>query len=116
MFLESNRIIVVDNSQDDLNKIAREFNLKGIGCRTILYDGVSFPDEPFTDVRIAFLRGHVFKCNFSGDFSAAFRTLHRLEPDPPDHVFLSYTGQASNPFQYNHDWTTCGVQPDIPSA
>ncbi len=54
MFTESNRIIVVDNSQDDLNKIAHEFNLKGIGCRTILYDGVSFPDEPFKDVRLAF--------------------------------------------------------------
>lgn len=54
MFKESNRIIVVDNEQNDLDKIAHEFNLKGIGCRTILYDGITFPEEPYTDVRLAF--------------------------------------------------------------
>lgn len=54
MFKESNRIIIVDNEQDDLDKIAREFNLKGIGCRTILYDGINFPEKPYTDVRLAF--------------------------------------------------------------
>lgn len=62
MFKESNRIIVVDNEQNDLDKIAREFNLKGIGCRTILYDGINFPQKPYTDVRLAFFDvnlGHV---------------------------------------------------------
>lgn len=54
MFTESNKIIVVDNSHEDLNKIAYEFNQKGIGCRTIYYDGFSFPEKPFTDVRVAF--------------------------------------------------------------
>lgn len=54
MLQESNRIIVVDNEQSDLNQIAYEFNKKGIGCHTILYDGFNFPEEPYSDVRIAF--------------------------------------------------------------
>ena len=64
MFTVSNRIIVVDNSEEDLKKIASEFNNKGVGCRTILYDGITFPDEPFTDVRIAF-----FDVNLATSFS-----------------------------------------------
>lgn len=54
MFKDSNRILVIDNEQSDLDRIAHEFNLKGIGCRTILYDGINFPDKPFSDVRVAF--------------------------------------------------------------
>lgn len=87
MFLESNRIIVVDNSQDDLNKIAREFNLKGIGCRTILYDGVSFPDEPFTDVRIAF-----FDVNLGQAFSETDK--YAILED----AIGSYISQENGPF------------------
>lgn len=54
MLQESNRIIVVDNEQSDLNQIAHEFNKKGIGCHTILYDGLNFPEKPYCDVRVAF--------------------------------------------------------------
>lgn len=64
MFTISNRIIVVDNSEDDLRRIATEFNNKGVGCRTILYDGITFPPEPFVDVRIAF-----FDVNLATSFS-----------------------------------------------
>lgn len=64
MFKESNRIIIVDNDQADLDKISHEFNLKGIGCRTFLYDGINFPDEPLSNIRIAF-----FDINLSQSFS-----------------------------------------------
>ena len=64
MFKESNRIIVVDNIQEDLDRIAHEFNLKGIGCKTLLYDGINFPEEPLSNVRIAF-----FDVNLAQAFS-----------------------------------------------
>ena len=87
MFIESNRIIIVDNSQDDLNKIAREFNLKGIGCRTILYDGVTFPEEPYTDVRIAF-----FDVNLGQAFSDTEKYAIL------ENAISSYISQENGPF------------------
>lgn len=87
MFTESNKIIVVDNSQDDLNKIAREFNLKGIGCRTILYDGVTFPEEPFTNVRIAF-----FDVNLGQAFSDTDKYAIL------ENAIGSYISQENGPF------------------
>lgn len=87
MFTESNRIIIVDNSQDDLNKISREFNLKGIGCRTILYDGVTFPEEPFTDVRIAF-----FDVNLGQAFSDTEKYAIL------ENAIGSYISQGNGPF------------------
>lgn len=96
MFKESNRIIVVDNSQEDLAKIAREFNRKGIGCRTILYDGVSFPETPLTGIRIAF-----FDINLSQTFSEndRYATLEDaiklyISPENGPYILIFWTNKA----------------------
>lgn len=87
MFKESNRIIVVDNEQKDLDKIAHEFNVKGIGCRTILYDGFTFPEKPYTDVRLAF-----FDVNL-GQVSSDQEKYAVLE-----HAMKAYISEENGPF------------------
>ena len=96
MFKESNRIIVVDNSSEDLNKIAYEFNHKGIGCRTILYDGISFPEEPLTGVRMAF-----FDINLAQTFSEndRYATLEKamksdIAPENGPYILIFWTNKA----------------------
>jgi len=96
MFKDSNRIIVVDNSQEDLNQIAQEFNRKGIGCRTILYDGVSFPKTPLTGIRIAF-----FDINLSQTFSEndRYATLEDaiklyISPENGPYILIFWTNKA----------------------
>lgn len=96
MFKESNRIIVVDNSLEDLNKIAHEFNHKGIGCRTILYDGITFPQKPLTGIRIAF-----FDINLSQAFSEndRYATLENaiqsyISPENGPYILIFWTNKA----------------------
>lgn len=93
MLQESNRIIVVDNEQSDLNQIAYEFNKKGIGCHTILYDGLNFPEEPYSDVRIAFF-----------DVNLAFGNVGTSSSDPKqcfsilENAIASYISPNNGPF------------------
>ena len=72
MLRENNSIIVVDDRQSDLDRIARVFNTYGIGCKTILYDAMSLPQKPLDGIKIAF-----FDINLqnSGDENAKFATL-----------------------------------------
>jgi hypothetical protein len=52
MFKVSNKIIIVDDQQRELDTLSQAFLENGIGCRPLLYDNAYF--EPLSNVRIAF--------------------------------------------------------------
>lgn len=52
--IENNRIIIVDDADEDLQKLSDVFHKYGIGCKTFRYDGFNFPDTPLEGVRFAF--------------------------------------------------------------
>jgi len=52
MFKVKNKIIIVDDRQDELDTLSRAFLHNGIGCRPLLYDNTY--NEPLTNIRIAF--------------------------------------------------------------
>lgn len=52
MFKVKNKIIIVDDRQDELDTLSRAFLDNGIGCRPLLYDNSYF--EPLSNIRIAF--------------------------------------------------------------
>lgn len=70
--IENNRIIIVDDVEDDLRKLSKVFYDHGIGCRTFTYDGMSFPDTPLKGVRFAFFDIHLSP---SPETVALFSTL-----------------------------------------
>ena len=53
MFTESNRIVLIDDDQADLDQLSQIFITEGIGCKTFLYD--TFYNNPLTGVRFLFL-------------------------------------------------------------
>jgi hypothetical protein len=52
MFQVSNKIIIVDDQQKELDILSQAFLNNGIGCRPLLYDNAYF--EPLSNIRIAF--------------------------------------------------------------
>ncbi len=52
MFDIQNKIIIIDNIQTHLDRLAQEFLDCGLGCRTIKYD--AFYNTPLKNVRLAF--------------------------------------------------------------
>lgn len=70
--IENNRIIIVDDVEDDLRKLSKVFYDHGIGCRTFTYDGMSFLDTPLKGVRFAFFDIHLSP---SPETVALFSTL-----------------------------------------
>lgn len=52
MFKVNNKIIIVDDRQDELNTLSQAFLDNGIGCRPLLYDNAY--SEPLSNIRIAF--------------------------------------------------------------
>jgi len=72
MLAENNRIILVDDSADDLRRLTDVFNKRGIGCKAIQYDGIEFPDEPLTGVRMVFMD---INLSNSGDRNSQFAVL-----------------------------------------
>lgn len=57
--IENNRIIIVDDVEEDLQKLSKVFYNHGIGCRAFPYDGFTFPDTPLKGVRFAFFDIHL---------------------------------------------------------
>ena len=53
MFTESNRIVLIDDDQADLDQLSQIFITEGLGCKTFLYD--TFYNNPLTGVRFLFL-------------------------------------------------------------
>ena len=53
MLTESNRIIMVDDNEEDLLKLSNIFYSRGIGCKKFIYD--SFYSNPLKGVRMLFL-------------------------------------------------------------
>lgn len=72
MLAEKNSIILVDDSADDLMRISSIFAERGIGCRSFLYDGINFPEEPLTGVRMVFMD---INLSNSGDQNSQFAVL-----------------------------------------
>ena len=54
MFKKQTRIIAIDNNPDHLSILTKNFHDNGIGCLPILYNQLSPPQTPFTNVRLAF--------------------------------------------------------------
>lgn len=52
MFQVSNKIIIVDDQQKELDILSQAFLNNGIGCRPLLYDNAYF--KPLSNIRIAF--------------------------------------------------------------
>lgn len=52
MFKKQNRIIIVDDRQDELDTLSKAFLDNGIGCRPMLYENTY--NEPLSNIRIAF--------------------------------------------------------------
>ena len=52
--IENNRIIIVDNEENELEQLRNVFYKHGIGCKGFIYDGFNFPESPLTGVRFAF--------------------------------------------------------------
>jgi hypothetical protein len=53
MIEKQNKIIIVDNSEDELERLGKAFLKIGVGCRTFLYE-TDYDAEPLKNVRIAF--------------------------------------------------------------
>lgn len=70
--IENNRIIIVDDVEEDLQKLSKVFYNHGIGCRAFPYDGFTFPDTPLKGVRFAFFDIHLDQ---SPENTALFSTL-----------------------------------------
>lgn len=56
--IENNRIIIIDDNEDDLKKLSKVFHDHGIGCKSFIYDGFNFP-TPMLGVRFAFFDIHL---------------------------------------------------------
>jgi hypothetical protein len=52
MFVEQNKIIIVDDDQGDLDRMSSQFHARGIGCKALLYN-VNH-NQAYNGVRIAF--------------------------------------------------------------
>lgn len=70
--IENNRIIIVDDVEEDLQKLSKVFYDHGIGCKTFTYDGLTFPNAPLNGGRFAFFDIHLSP---SPETTALFSTL-----------------------------------------
>ncbi|WP_291077842.1 MULTISPECIES: hypothetical protein [unclassified Empedobacter] len=53
MLTQKNKIIIVDDQEDELYRLGKAFLNIGVGCKTILYD-MGYVGDPYEYVRIAF--------------------------------------------------------------
>ena len=93
MFADNNSIIVVDDRQDDIDRISSVFNKHGIGCRTFQTDGFNYPEKPLKGVKIAFLD---INYTNTGDEKAIFGNLlsviqHFIDKDNGPFVIVFWT-------------------------
>jgi len=96
MLNENNEIIIVDDVQDDLDRLAAVFHEKGIGCRAFRYDGIEFPQSPLLGVRMAFFDLHLIK---GVDDMAQYTTLadalkKYISPSNPYFILILWTKNA----------------------
>ena len=71
--IENNRIIIVDDVENDLYQLRDTFYKKGVGCRSFLYDGFTFPDTPLKGVRFAFFDINLKHANQDADIYATLK-------------------------------------------
>lgn len=71
--IENNRIIIVDDIENDLYQLRDTFYKKGIGCRSFLYDGFTFPNTPLKGVRFAFFDINLKHANQDADIYATLK-------------------------------------------
>ena len=72
MLVENNRIILVDDSQEDLGRLTYIFSQRGIGYKAFQYDGIVFPESPLMGVRMVFMD---INLSNSGDENSQFAVL-----------------------------------------
>lgn len=54
MLEENNDIIIVDDEENDVERLAKVFYDYGIGCRSFVYDPVDLIEKPLENVKLAF--------------------------------------------------------------
>lgn len=65
MLTESNKIVLVDDDENELKRLSHVFYDKGIGCRSLKYD--SFYDAPLSNVHILFMDINLSNANEGDD-------------------------------------------------
>ena len=93
MDFASNNIIIVDDVEEDIDRLTDVFCKNGIGCRPFQYDGLDFPKDPLRGVKFAF-----FDINLTnaGDDKARMATLadainKYISPDNKAYVLIFWT-------------------------
>ena len=71
--IENNRILIVDDVEKDLNQLSDMFYRKGVGCRSFIYDGFTFPEAPLKGVRFAFFDINLKHANQDSDIYATLK-------------------------------------------
>lgn len=93
--IENNRIIIVDDIEDDLNQLRQVFYKHGIGCKGFVYDGFTFPEQPLKDVRFAFFDIHL---NPSGDINSTLKDaiLHYISTENGPYVLVFWSSHVDD--------------------
>ena len=71
--IENNRIIIVDDNDQDLQRLSNIFYSHGIGCKSFLYNGFDFPSNPLKGVRFAFFDINLIQATQEADINATLK-------------------------------------------
>lgn len=91
--IENNRIIIVDDSKEDLATLQKVFYDHGIGCRGFVYDEFNFPERPLKGVRFAFFDIHL---NQSGDTNSTLKDAirHYIASDNGPYILIFWSNNT----------------------
>ena len=93
--IENNRIIIVDDSEDDLNQLRQVFYEHGIGCKGFVYDGLIVPEHPLQGVRFAFFDIHL---SSAGDINSTLKDAisHYISTDNGPYVLVFWSSHVDD--------------------
>lgn len=91
--IENNRIIIVDDSEEDLTILRNVFYDHGIGCRGFVHDDFNYPKQPLKGVRFAFFDIHL---NQSGDTNSTFKDAiqHYIASDNGPYILIFWSNNT----------------------
>lgn len=99
-----NKIILVDDTKEDLEVLSSALYKSGIPCIPFLYDGFDFPESPLSGVRIAFFDIYLQPGQSSPDYNKLADALQKYiskESTPFVLIFWSkHTEEKEKFFQY----------------
>lgn len=91
--IENNRIIIIDDSEEDLATLRKVFYDHGIGCKGFVYDDFNFPKQPLKGVRFAFFDIHL---NQSGDTNSTLKDAirHYIDSDNGPYILIFWSNNT----------------------